>query len=153
MLRVRPTGVGPWRHSGQAQATHQALCAFAVDTMAATLQVHHHLPAAVKRMAGVFLIDQAFEDFVPLSGRLGLALGVDGSAYDTGQRALALLSHSRVNTDPAASGHGRLIPDFFLSQSSSILSRPISPYSRSGALCGAMGWGPRLPSNKVLAWA
>ena len=48
-----------------------------------------------------------------LSCRLGLALGVTGSAYHTGQHALGLLSHSRVNTDPAESGHGRLIPDFF----------------------------------------
>ena len=113
VLRVRPTGVGPWHHSGQAHGAHQALCPFTVDPVAATLQVHHHLSASVKRMAGVFLIDQAFEHYFTISRCLGLALDVDGGAYDTGQHALALLSYVRVNTDPAASVHGRLIPDFF----------------------------------------
>lgn len=42
-------------------------------------------------------------------------------------------------------------PGLLLSQSSSILRRPISPYSRSGALWAATGWGPRLPLNNVLA--
>jgi len=88
---------------------------------------------------------------VTLSRHLGLALGVDGGAYNTGKHALALLADLGVNSDSATTRHGRLIPDFFLSQSSSILSRSISPYSRSGALCGAMAWGPRLPSNSVLA--
>ena len=43
-------------------------------------------------------------------------------------------------------------PDFFSSQSSSIFSRPISPYSRSSSACAA-GLGPRFPSNNVAARA
>ena len=113
MLWVRPAGIGSWRHSGQAHGAHQALCPFTVDPVSATLQVHHHLPAAVKRVAGVLLIDQAFDNLVTLSGRIRLALGVDGAAYNTGQHALAFLGHFGVNTDPAAPCHGRLIPDFF----------------------------------------
>jgi hypothetical protein len=42
------------------------LCPFAVDPVGAASQVHHHLPAAVKRVAGILLIDQAFEYLDPL---------------------------------------------------------------------------------------
>ena len=78
-------------------------------------------------MQGVFLIDQALEHFVDLDERQGAALGVNRRTRHTSQHALAPLCQFGVCADPAVSDHGRLIPDFFLSQSSSIFNRPISP--------------------------
>src|SRR4030065_2351912 len=51
--------------------------------------------------------------------------------------------------DPLLAIFSWLIPDFFLSQSSSIFSRPISEYSRSGLADGSAGFGPRLASNRL----
>ena len=127
VLWVRRAGVRPWRHPGQEHGAHEALYPLAVDPVATAKQVHHHLAATVERMARVFLIDQALEHFVDLDEHHWLALGVDRRARHAGQHALALLRQVGMNANPAVPDHGRLIPDFFLSQSSSILSRPISP--------------------------
>jgi hypothetical protein len=78
-------------------------------------------------MAGVFLIYQALEHLVDLNELHRPALGVDRRTRHTSQRALALLRQIGMCVDPAVPDHGRLIPDFFLSQSSSIFNRPISP--------------------------
>jgi hypothetical protein len=90
-------------------------------------------------MQGVFLVDQAFKHFVNLDERLRLALNVDRRARDANQHTLALLRDIGMDADPAMPNHGRLIPDFFLSQSNTIFNRPISPYSLSGALSAGTG--------------
>jgi hypothetical protein len=58
-----------------------------------------------------------------------------------------------VEFNPAAPRLYWPSPDFFLSQSNSIFSRPISPYRRSGELCSSTGFGPRLLSNSEAARA
>jgi hypothetical protein len=55
------------------------------------------------------------------------ALDVDGRARHASEYALALLRDIGMGAYPSMADHGRLIPDFFLSQSSSIFKRPISP--------------------------
>jgi hypothetical protein len=66
-----------------------------------------------------------------------------------------LLRHAHLipMCNPGLPHHDRLIPDFFLSQSSSTFSLPISLYNNSGSLCAANGFGPRFPSNNVLAFS
>ncbi len=76
---------------------------------------------------------------------------VQRGACNASQNALAAYGNIARLVNPVLAHHGRLIPDFFLSQSSSILRRPISPYRCSGSLCAATGWGPRRPSNSVQA--
>ena len=78
-------------------------------------------------MTRVFLINQALEQLVGLDKHYGFALDVDRRARDASEHALALLRDIGMGTDPSMTDHGRLIPDFFLSQSSSIFKRPISP--------------------------
>ena len=124
---TRRARVRSWGHSSQEHGAHEALYPLAVDPVATAKQMHHHLAAAVERMPRVFLIDQALESFVNLDEHHGLALGVDRRARYAGQHALAFLRQFGMNANPAVPDHGRLIPDFFLSQSSSIFNRPISP--------------------------
>jgi hypothetical protein len=124
---------------------HQALHPFAVDHMAAARQVAHHLAAAVERVAGVFLVDEATQYQIITREGLRSLPRVHAGAGHPGQHALAAHGQRLVFVDPTVARHGRLMPDFFLRQSSSILRRPISLYSRSGALWAATGWGPRLP--------
>jgi hypothetical protein len=52
---------------------------------------------------------------------------------------------------PCLLRHGRFIPDFFLSQSSSTFNLLISLYSKAGSRCAATGLGLRFPSKNVLA--
>ena len=66
------------------------------------LGAYHHLPSAVKRVASVLLIDQAFEHLITPSRGLRFTLCVYRTARHTGQQALALLRHIDVNTDLAA---------------------------------------------------
>ena len=59
----KPAKKTPWSNAlpadvRQAHAAHQTLCPFAVDTVATAPQVHHHLPAAVKRVTWV-CVEQA----------------------------------------------------------------------------------------------
>ena len=60
VLWVCPTGVGARCHALQAHLAHQALQALAIDPITHRLADHdHHAPGTVKRMSGVFFIDQA----------------------------------------------------------------------------------------------
>ena len=78
-------------------------------------------------MARVFLVDQTLEQLVCLDKQHGFALDVDRRARNASEHALALLRDIGMGAYPSMADHGRLIPDFFLSQSSSIFKRPISP--------------------------
>ena len=127
MLRVRRACVRPWCHTCQRHAAHEALHPLAIDPVPAAPQIHHHLAAAVEGMARVFLVDQALEQLVGLDKQHGFALDVDRRARNPSEHALALLRDIGMGVDPSMTDHGRLIPDFFLSQSSSIFKRPISP--------------------------
>ena len=151
MLRVRAAGIRSRCHPRQAQHAHQPLHPLAVHLMALCAQVGHHLAAAVERAAGVLLVDQTQQFQVLFAGRLRRALHIHGGAGDTCQPALPHHRHHRLHLNPAPPHFYRLSPDFFLSQSSSILSLPISPYRRSGSLYSFTGLGPRLPSNRVPA--
>ena len=102
-------------------------------------------------MPGELLVDQAAQQQVAFIDNAGLLLRIDRRTRHPGQNALPNYSYRTAFGNPPLPDHGRLIPDFFLSQSSSIFSFPISLYSRSGSRCAATGVGPRLPSNSVLA--
>jgi len=142
------------RHARQTHLPHQALHALAVDPMARCVQEHRHAPAAVKRPAGVLLVDQRPQLQVVLVLALlpGCSINpaVHRRARHTGQLALTRQRQLCVlGFDPVQARlltHG---PSFFLSQSTSIFSRPISPYSLSSGLLSSMGLGPRLASNKA----
>ena len=77
MLRLGSAGARARCHACQAHATHQTLYAFPVDHVAALAQIHRHLAAAVEGPSGVFLVNQAPEQFFDLAG---LALGPLGLA-------------------------------------------------------------------------
>src|SRR3989338_7248504 len=78
---------------------------------------------------------------------------IDSGAVDSCQFALPGQRQWFDGADPLLAVFYWLIPDFFLSQSSSIFSRPISEYSRSGLAEGSAGFGPRLVSNRLDACA
>ena len=85
----------------------------AVNPVATMQQVHHHLSAAVERMARVFLIDQALGHFAKLDRHDRSAFGLDRRTRHAGQNALAFLRQIGMNADPTVPDHGRLIPYFF----------------------------------------
>ena len=81
----------------------------------------------------VLLIDQTTEQQIAFIDRLGLFLRINrGAGY---ARQNTLLDHGGLIpfANPRLPHHDRLIPDFFLSQSNSIFSLPISLYSNSGS--------------------
>lgn len=101
--------------------------------MARRLEEDHHRAAAIERAPRVFLVDQAPEQQFAVIDRPGLLLRLDRGAGYPGQNALPDHGHILPFVDPRVPHHGRLIPDFFVSQSSSTFSLPISLYSRSGS--------------------
>jgi|GEM_PF-3541856 len=72
------------------------------------LEKHDHLPAAIEQAPGVLVVDQPAEQEVVFINPFGLLLCIDRGARNPRQDALS---------DDAD-------PDFFLSQSSSILNLP-----------------------------
>jgi hypothetical protein len=59
MLRVRATGIRPRCHACKPQYSHQSLHPLAVDRVPDPAQVMPDLAAAVKRMPGVFRVNQS----------------------------------------------------------------------------------------------
>jgi hypothetical protein len=57
--RVSPARVRTRRHAGQPHQPHQPLNPLAIDQVTCFTEEDHHPPAAVERVPGVFLIDQA----------------------------------------------------------------------------------------------
>src|SRR5574337_1213233 len=111
---------------------------------------HRHQAAAVERPARVFLVDQAHQQQVFLRRPVRRVAPVEARPRHLRQLALPRDRELTAGVDPAHSERRTHSPDFFLSQSSSIFKRPISPYSRSESACDA-GFGRRLPSNSVAA--
>src|SRR5450830_620323 len=155
---MRSARIRPRRHARQTHVAHQALHALAVDHVARRAQEHDHAPAAIKRPAGIFLVNQRAQRqvvlvLVRLPGRR-LDPAVHRCARHASELTLARQRQLGVpRFDPA---QARLLvqgPSFFLSQSTSIFSRPISPYSLSSGLVSSMGLGPRLASNKAPAFS
>ena len=132
VLRVRPARVGTRRHPRQPHLAHQASYPLAIDEVTHRLEKDHHLAAAVKRVPGVLFVDQATDQQIAFIDRLGLLLRIDRGARDAGQNALPNDGYRICSVDPPVPDHGRLIPDFFLSQSSSIFNLPISLQSHTG---------------------
>ena len=59
VLRVRATGIGARCHARKAQYAHQSLHPLAVNLVPDPAQVLLNLAAAVKRMPGVFRVNQS----------------------------------------------------------------------------------------------
>lgn len=100
-----------------------------------------------------FLVDQAAQQQVL---RAGIFRHFGGEAPVHRRRhfrQLTLSAHREFfgAVDPAHPGFGAHTPNFFLSQSTSIFNRPISPYRRSSSPLSSAGFGPRLPSNSAPA--
>jgi site-specific DNA recombinase len=153
VFRARTAGVRPRRHARQSHQSHQASYALAIDRVVRLLKEDDHPAGAVKRVPGVLLVNQPTVDEIAGIDHRWAALRIDrGAAYP---RQSTLLNHvNRIaRVDPPVTYHGRLIPDFFFSQSSSIFNCPIALYNSSGSRCAAAGLGPRLPSNSVLAFS
>jgi hypothetical protein len=151
VLWVRTTGFGPWRHTGQPHFPHQSLHPFSINAVTHSLEKNHHPATAVKWVPGVFLVDQMAEQqitFINLSRNFP---PINRCPADTCQQALPGYRHPFLLPHPSLADYNRLIPDFFFNQSSSIFSLPISLNNRSGSLCAAIGFGPRLPSNSFFA--
>src|ERR1035437_4867954 len=105
---------------------HQASYPFAIDEVTHLLEEDHHLAAAVKRTPCVRFIDQPTDTQITFINPLGFPLRIDRGAGYAGQNALPDNGHRIPVVDPLLPDHGRLISDFFLSQSSSIFNLPIS---------------------------
>src|SRR5574337_780710 len=150
MFRVWLAGRRTRRHPGQRHQAHQALHVLAVDDVPLAPENDHHPAAAVERPARVFLVDQAHQQQVFLRRPVRRVAPVEARPRHLRQLALPRDRELTAGVDPAHSERRTHSPDFFLSQSSSIFKRPISPYSRSESACDA-GFGPRLPSNSVAA--
>ena len=150
-VRVRTAGVGPRRHPGQPHLAHQPLYPLAIDAVAGHAQEYHHLAAAVERAPRVLPVDQATEHQINFVDWHGPLPRIDRGARYACQNALLRHAYPIFSCDPRLACHHGLIPDFFLSQSSSTFNLPIALYSRSRSWCAATGFGPRLPSNSVLA--
>ena len=126
MLRAGTAGVRSRCHAGKPQNAHESLYPLAVDLMPYAAQVYGYFAAAVERMPGVFGVDltqQGQFQFVQLGGQ---ARCIESGSVDTCQFALFGQRQGVLGVYPLPPVRYRLIPDFFLSQSSSILSRPIS---------------------------
>ena len=114
-------------------------------------QVHSYFAAAVEWMPGVFGVDLTQQGQFQLVRFCGQVRRIEGGAGYTSQRALCGQRQWVLGVYPLPPVLYRLIPDFFLSQSSSIFSRPISEYSRSELAAGSTGAGPRVVSNMPAA--
>ena len=108
----------------QAHQPHQPLHPLAVDRLALLDQPLRQPPAAEERVGGVLLVDQPHQPQV--LRRLGRRLVVQAGAAQPQQFALPAHAQLRVvgldQRPQLAQANG---PTFFLSHSSSILSRPI----------------------------
>src|SRR5471030_680434 len=152
---MRLARVRPRRHACQAHTAHQALHALAIDDMTAVSQKHHHPPAAVKRTAGVLFVNQLpqlqlFRVF-ELAPAPSIHSPIDRGAWHACQFALHRQRHLIATLNPLRALGMSHSPSFFLSQSTCIFNRPISPYSLSSGLLSSTGLGPRLASNKAAA--
>jgi hypothetical protein len=114
VLRVRAAGVGAsWRHPRQPHLPHQAAYPFVIHELTRRLEKDNHLAAAVKRVPGVFLIDQTTEQQIAFIDRPGFLLRINSGTGYPGQHALPDNGHRIPGVDPPVPDHGRLIPDFF----------------------------------------
>src|SRR5690606_13408818 len=107
------------------------------------------LAAAVKRMTCVFGVNQSQQCQFLLVRFCGHVRRIDRGAVNSRQFALPGQRQWFDGADPLLAVFYWLIPDFFLSQSSSIFNRPISEYRRSGLADESAGFGPRLESNRL----
>ena len=88
--------------------------------------MHNHLAAAVERVTGILGIDQRQKQQL-LFVRAGAQKGcIDAGPGDAGECALPDDRQGIKRAYPGAAVRYWPIPDFFLSQSSSIFNRPIS---------------------------
>ena len=126
VLRMEATRVRPRRHARKTQYAHQSLHPLAVDLVPDPEQVLPDLAAAVKRMPGVFRVNQSQQCQFLLVRFCGWVSRIDRGTRHTGQFTLPGQGQWFMRAHPACPRGYRHSPDFFLSQSSSILSRPIS---------------------------
>lgn len=126
VLRARTAGVRARCNRRQPHAAHEALDALAVDLVAPATQLDHHASATVEWSSRVDLVEELTEQQVSAALRWRLPVSVRRRSRDTCQSTLAYDRNRIAGVDPALSDHGRLTPDFFFSQSSSIFRRPIS---------------------------
>lgn len=126
VLRVGLAGVRSWRHTCQPQYSHQPLYPLTIDLMPYAAQVYCHLAAAVERVTRVFSVD------LPQQGQFLLVRfgnqmrRIDSGTGDACQFTLSGQRQWVLSVYPLPPVLYRLIPDFFLIQSNSIFSRPIS---------------------------
>jgi hypothetical protein len=100
VLTVRAAGVGAWRHPRQPHLPHQAAYPFAIHELTRHLEKYHHLAAAVKRVPGVFLIDQTTEQQIAFIDRPGFLLRINsgtGSPASTHCRTTATVSPASIH--------------------------------------------------------
>jgi hypothetical protein len=126
VLQMGAAGVGPRCHARERQYAHQPLDPLAVDPMSHAAQVYRHLAATVKRVPCVFGINLHQQCQFLLIRCGGQARRINGGAGNTRKLALPGQCQRIIGADPVLAVFYRLIPDFFLSQSSSIFKRPIS---------------------------
>ena len=131
------------------QYAHQPLHAFAVDLVPQAAQVLLYLAATVKRMPRVFGINQRQQRQFLLVRFCSHMWRINRGTCHTCQFALPGQRQGFDGAHPLTAVFYGLIPDFFLSQSSSIFNRPISEYSSEGLADGSVGFGPRLVSNRL----
>ena len=93
---------------------------------ASTLMGFRHLLEA-HDLTKAMLVDQPLKKMIVFGENLWLAPCVHRGTRHASKDALPPHANHIACLDPGSTHHGRLIPDFFLSQSSSILRRPISP--------------------------
>jgi len=126
MGRMRLAGVGARRHTSQPQLLYQALHPFPVDRQTPLPQKPHHPPTAKEGMARIFFINQPQHHYLFRLHRGGGLMGVTRGATDPRQGALPDQRQGVFAGNPRLPHRDGLGPDFFFSQSSSTLSRPIS---------------------------
>jgi hypothetical protein len=88
VLRMLLTDVGPWSHTCQTQLSHQLLYLFSIEYISVGDKVLLDFTNAIKRVQGVFLIDQ-IQNFRLLLVWYGTPRRqIDCRAIVSGQRAL-----------------------------------------------------------------
>ena len=92
---------------------HQSLYPFAIDLMTQVIERYHHPSTAVKRAAGILLINQItlLQRNLVYHGRLTMSVHCRASYPD--QFALPYDSKFFSRRNPGQPCYGRLIPDFF----------------------------------------